>query len=141
MLDMGAYADLGAFAPALRLGIGLPFGFLRWIRPTLPRRARNRSFSARRQVPSAQTSGVVVFRSISPSRNRTPSCAGGIRHRLTADDAVAVVDRGVTLAAEDRDGNIGLRRAFDGRFGLRTPDLPARLDRPFAVPWQARRAR
>ncbi len=40
--------DLAAFALAIRLGIGLPFGFLWWMRLTLPMRVRNRSFSAER---------------------------------------------------------------------------------------------
>ncbi len=41
-------ADFRAFARAVRLGIGLPRGFLRWMRLTLPTRLRKRSFSAER---------------------------------------------------------------------------------------------
>ena len=69
--------DLTALARAVRAGVGLPLGFLRWTRLTRPIDLSHASLERLRQAVSAQTSDAVLSlvttsRSMRPSK-RAPS--------------------------------------------------------------------
>ena len=119
--------DLPPFARAMRFGIGLPLGFLRWI---CERRA------VVGQVPLV---GAGAISRVGPhvagrirlrdrARQLRAVVAGRIRHRPGADQAVAAVDADVVLVAEGRHRKVDPGRAVIGRLGL------GPLHRPAGIP-------
>ena len=80
--------DLPALARAVRPGIGLPLGFLRWRRLTRPIDFNHDSLDRLRYAVSAQTSEAVLSRvttsrSIRPSK-RAPSVTLPLRMKPTS---------------------------------------------------------
>ena len=68
-------ADLRPSALAVRLPIGRPRGFLRWMRLVMPFASSQSSFRLERQSVSAHTSLPVLAASTRPSRSLAPSWA------------------------------------------------------------------
>ena len=97
-------------------GIGLPLGFLRWMRLTLPALLQIRLVGRRtiRGVgPYIRGCVCRIDQALAQPGAVMSRCIG----RLAAtDDPITPVDRDVALVAEDRDGDVDLRLAV--RFGL-----------------------